>query len=318
MIGENRAIQASPDPNPLSAADLAAFVATFETGSVHGAADALNLTQSAVTKRLQALERRAGVELLVRGRFGARPSAAGRLLYPEAKEALAALQRAQEAIEGHRDLTARALSLAASHTIGEVLLPGWLASFWREHPEIRAQVEIINSREVLRALEEGERQIGFVEGPGEPPDLDSLVVQRDHILVVVAAGHRWSSRREVHPQELRQEPYLTREPGSGTRAFADEALRRVGIELTPQIEAASVQSIKRALAGGGFALLSSLAIQPEVRAGSLRALKLAGASLQRRLHAVRGPATQRSEVARAFWSWLERGPAAAAGGRGAG
>jgi len=66
--------------NPLSAGGLVAFVAAVEASSVHGAADALDLTQSAVTKRLQALERRGGVVLFGRGRFGVRPTPAGRLL----------------------------------------------------------------------------------------------------------------------------------------------------------------------------------------------------------------------------------------------
>jgi DNA-binding transcriptional LysR family regulator len=79
---------------PLSGRGLLAFVAVVETGSVHGAAEALWLTQSAVSKRVAALERRTAVTLLKRDRNGVRPTEAGRLLYPEAKRALGALQRA--------------------------------------------------------------------------------------------------------------------------------------------------------------------------------------------------------------------------------
>src|SRR5579875_3290845 len=85
-------------PNPLAGSDLAAFVAALEAGSVHGAADALQLTQSAVTKRIQMLERRVGGRLFERGRFGVRPTELGRTVYPASKRALEALDEVGEAV----------------------------------------------------------------------------------------------------------------------------------------------------------------------------------------------------------------------------
>jgi len=291
--------------NPLSSADLAAFVAAVEAASIHGAADALNLTQSAVTKRLQALERRAGVELLERGRFGVRPTAAGRLLYPEAKQALAALQRADHALAAHREVARHALALAASHTIGEFLLPGWLALFRLQEPELRAQVEIVNSRGVLRAVRERSVQIGFVEGLDDLEGFETLTVHRDRIVAVVSAQHRWARRRQIAAAELTGEPYITREAGSGTRAVADAALARLGIHLEPTTETASLQSVKRALATGGFALLSELAIEAERRSGTLCAVPLRDLELVRELRAVHDRRVCLSGVAARFWAWLQ-------------
>src|SRR6185312_13685197 len=85
-------------PDPLSGRELAAFVAAVDAHTLHAAADTLALTQSAVTKRVAALERRVGQKLLERGRSGVRPTAAGRALYPEARAALAALERARRAL----------------------------------------------------------------------------------------------------------------------------------------------------------------------------------------------------------------------------
>ena len=97
--------------------------------------------------------------------------------------------------------------------------------------------------------------------------------------------------------------YLTRESGSGTRAVAAAALASAGVELTPALELASTQSVKRALEGGGFSLLSRLAIEAELAAGSVHALPLRDGGLHRELRAVRrrGPA---SAATRAFWAWL--------------
>ncbi len=298
------------DANPLASSELAAFVAAVEASSVHGAADALNLTQSAVTKRLQALERRLGVSLFARGRFGVRPTTAGRLLYPEAKQALAALQRAQDAVTEHRDQSRQTLVVAASHTIGEFLLPAWLAGFRLEHPRMRAQVEVVNSPGVLAAVREREAQIGFVEGLDELDGHRALTVHRDEIVVVIAAEHRWARRRSVAAADLQSEPYYTREAGSGTRAVATAALARAGIELVPTLEAASTQSVKRALAGNGFSLLSPLAIEAEQRDRTLVSVRLRGLDLTRELCAVHVRRTPPTGLARQFWSWLETHPAA--------
>src|SRR3979411_3226680 len=127
---------------------MAALAAAVETGRVEGAADALQLTQSAVTKRIQSLERRLGGRLLERGRFGVRPTALGQTVYPPAKRALEALADVARTAERARAAGAMDLRLSASLTIGEFLLPTWLAEFRAQHPEISVQLEIINSRNV--------------------------------------------------------------------------------------------------------------------------------------------------------------------------
>lgn len=292
------------DPHPLSSAELAAFVAAMECGSVQGAADALELTQSAVTKRLQALERRVGLQLMERGRFGARATEAGRLLYPEARQALAALAGARAVLGDLRADTAHGLSLAASHTIGEFLLPGWLAAFRQANPQVRPQVDIVNSPGVLAAVREGRVDVGFVEGLDPLDDLDTLVVAHDEIVVVVAAGHRWTRRVHLPARELAEEHYLTREIGSGTRAVATSALERAGLALVPALEVASAQSLKRALGGGGFALMSRLAVDAEVRSGALHALAVPELGLERDLVAVRRSRGPRRAAASGLWRWL--------------
>jgi DNA-binding transcriptional LysR family regulator len=308
------------DANPLSSAELATFVVAVESGSVHGAADALGLTASAVTKRLQSLERRAGVVLFDRSRHGLRSTSAAQVLYPEAKAALAALAEAEQALREHLEAGAHALVLAASHTIGEYLLPAWLAAFRRQHRDVRAQIDVVNSPLVLASVREGVSDVGFVEGLDPLDGLDVVRVRRDEIVAVVASGHRWSGRRSVRARELQSEPYLAREAGSGTRAVATVALAGAGIALEPSLEVASSQSLKRALAGGGFALISRLVVAAEVQAGELHALPVADVRLERDLMAVRDAHTQMrasTDVA-AFWRWLATlasgsSPAASAG-----
>jgi DNA-binding transcriptional LysR family regulator len=276
---------------------------------VRGAADALSLTASAVTKRLQSLERRTGMSLFDRSRRGLHATAAARLLYPEAKLALSALRRAEDTVAQHREQARHALAFAASHTIGEFLLPGWLAAFRHRHPGARARIDIINSPGVLAAVREHRADIGFVEGRDALDDLDVITVHRDEIVAVVARGHRWSRRRSLAARELHHEPYLTRERDSGTRAVATAALADAGIELTPSLEVASTQSIKRALMSGGFSLLSRLAVATEVLNGSLHIIPVRDIDLTRELHAARDPTSNPTGDTLAFWHWLaERDP----------
>jgi DNA-binding transcriptional LysR family regulator len=290
--------------NPLAGSELAAFVAAVEAGSVHGAADALQLTQSAVTKRIQMLERRVRGRLFERGRFGMRPTELGRTVYPAAKRALDALGSVAELVELSRAQGSMDLRLSASQTIGEFLLPGWLADFRRERPDVHPQLEIVNSQDALEAIRENRSEVGFVEGPDSPAGVQTLTIARDEIVVVVVAEHPWARRRAVTVSDLATESYLTREAASGTRAVATAALARAGIELTPDLQAASAESLKRALVGGGFTLISRLTIEAEERAGVLVGLPVRGVDLHRELRAIRRRRPALSTAARAFWRWL--------------
>jgi DNA-binding transcriptional LysR family regulator len=290
--------------NPLAGSELAAFVAAVEAGSVHGAADALQLTQSAVTKRIQTLERRVGGRLFERGRFGVRPTELGRTVYPAAKRALDALGSVAEVVELSRAEGSTYLRLSASQTIGEFLLPGWLAEFRHERPDVHPRLEVCNSHDALGAIRENRSEIGFVEGPDPPAGVQTLTIARDEIVVVVVAEHPWARRRAVTLRDLAGESYLAREEAAGTRAVATAALARAGIELSPALEAASFQSLKHALVGGGFTLISRLTIEAEERAGVLAGLPIRGVDLHRELRAIRRRRPAPSTAARAFWRWL--------------
>lgn len=290
---------------PLSGRELAAFVAAVDSGSVQGAADALALTQSAATKRLQALERRLGAQLLERGAAGVQPTALGRVLYPLAREALAALRAAEAAVGG--SAVAPTLRLYASHTIGETLLPHWLSAFRAVAPGYRITAEIANTGEVVQSVREGVAEIGFVEGPVPVTrGLQDMEVASDEIRVVVAASHPWARRRAVPLAALAGEPLLARESGSGTRAVALERLAQAGVELTPALEVSSTEGLKRAVLSGGYTLLSERTVTAELGAGTLAAISVSGVDLSRPLRAIKRSRPALAPPANRFWGWLER------------
>jgi len=290
---------------PLPGRELAAFVTAVETGTVQGAADALALTQSAATKRIQSLERRIGQPLLSRGSLGVTPTAAGQLLYPLAREALAALERAETSVLAPNQ--APALRIHASRTIGETLLPAWLASFRMVAAPHRALVAITNTDDAMRAVRQGDCEIGFVEGPtGDTRGLEDLVVAQDELRAVVAAEHPWARRRSVPAAALRGDRFLARERGSGTRAVATTTLAQAGIVLETSLEVSSAEGLKRAVLAGGFALLSERTVAAEIATGALVAIPVAGVELRRSLRAIRRTRPALVDPARAFWNWLSR------------
>jgi DNA-binding transcriptional LysR family regulator len=290
---------------PLPSRELAAFVAAVDAGGIGAAADWLSLTQSAVTKRIQSLERRLGTSLLHRSPGGVSPTTAGSALYPEAREGLRALARAAKALERECGGGERRLSLAASHTIGTFLLPRWLAAFRTAAPTMRPRVSVVNSDRVLEAVHVNDAEIGFVPDPTPRDGLDALRVGQDKLVVVVGSRHRWAQARSVTPSQLSSEPFLTREEGSGTRAAAVGGLQGLGVELQPHLETSSIEVLKRTVVGEGFTIMSTLAIGGERSADELRALRVKGASLQRTLFAVKRHDSRLRHASLQFWSWLE-------------
>lgn len=289
--------------------DLEAFVAAIEAGTMGGAAEALDLTQSAVTKRVARLEAQLGVVLLERGRYGVRPTGPGGALYPEARRALETLRSATELLRAERSARHETLRITASHTVGEYLLPDWLATHRRTGAAFHATMRIANSPAVLEAVREGDADLGFVEHGGDATGLETLVVGRDELVAVVSAQHRWASRTTIAVKELVGEPYITREPASGTRTVAEDALAKAGVRLEPALEAQSLETVKRSVAGGGFSLLSPLAVAHEVDAGSLATRRVRGVDLRRELRAVRRRTRTTvpgagAEPARQLWRWL--------------
>jgi DNA-binding transcriptional LysR family regulator len=289
-------------PTHFSSRELAAFAAAVETGSVQGASEALDLTQSATTKRIQALERRLGISLLIRSRHGVRPTDEGMALYPEARRGLDAFALAEGAVSTHR--AARPLRIVASLTVGEALLPTWLTAFRAELPDVHPQVDVVKSPSAIAAVREDRADVGFVEGFDLLDGLETKVVARDEIVLVVAAGHRWANRRAVNPRELAGGRWISRESGSGTRAVTAAALAGVGVELQPDLSLASLEGVKRSLAAGGFALISQLALEPDLAAGRLVTVPLKDLRIERSLTAIRRVGGHPHEQARRFWSWL--------------
>jgi len=277
-----------PRVSDLTGFDLLLSVARL--GSLGRAAAEHGISQPAASARMRQLEGQLGLGMLERSPRGSRLTPSGALVAGWAQaavDAAAVLDAGVTALRRERDCRVR---IAASMTSAEYLLPAWLIALHAVDPGAAVALAAENSAEVAQAVLTGDADIGFVEGPDLPQGLRAAPVARDTLTVVVSPSHPWARRRSgISGAELADVPLLSREAGSGTRRHLEQALRgQAGLEPVPPLaELSSTTAIKAAVAAGaGPAVLSSLAVESELAAGTLRAVPITGLDLHRVLRAV--------------------------------
>jgi DNA-binding transcriptional LysR family regulator len=276
--------------NPEQLPNLETFARAAELNSFTAAARSLGLTQAAVSQRIQALEEALGMSLFHRRGGRVLPTEAGRRLYPYAGRILALHHEARQQIAGQEAPLAAELSLAASSVPGEHLLPQLLSVFRRKYPHVQVRATVSDSQAVLGQVEHGQVQLGLVGKKGDSRHLEYRCFACDTLALVVPAAHPWGRRKRVPLAQLCEQPLILREVGSGSRWCLEQALVRAGMslgEVRVALELGSNEAIKEAVAEGlGLAVLSTQAVQREVRAGRLHVLAITGLPLQREMFVV--------------------------------
>ncbi|KUN97394.1 LysR family transcriptional regulator [Streptomyces caeruleatus] len=264
---------------------LELLLAVARLGSLGGAARELGITQPAASSRIRSMERQLGVALVDRSPRGSRLTDAGALVTDWARRVVEAAEAFDVGAQALRDRRDSRLRVAASMTIAEYLLPGWLLALRAQRPDTAVSLLAGNSAAVAERLLADEADLGFVEGVSVASGLDSVVIAHDNLIVVTAPGHVWARRRRpLEASELAVTPLILREKGSGTRQVLDAAL---GGLARPLIELSSTTAVKAAAVGGaGPAVLSELAVGEELSMRRLVRVPLADVSLARDLRAV--------------------------------
>src|SRR5262249_36398683 len=255
---------------------LRIFEAVAEREHITRAAEALNLTQSAVSAAIAALENRHAVALFSRLGRRIELTHAGRLFLDEARAVLARTRAAELALSEIAGLERGALTVHASQTIASYWLPPRLVRFRRAHPRITISLVAHNTAEVAKAVQDGAADLGLVEGRVEADDLVQQAVARDRRGLVAGAGRRWASRRSVKGPDLIAVEWVLRERGSGTRSEFEDVLTRWALspdKLNVVLELPSNEAVRMAVeAGAGATVISRLAAEPSLRAGSLKVI----------------------------------------------
>ena len=290
---------------------LAAFHAVAQAGGMTRGAERLDVSQPAVSKQVRVLERALGVHLFDRIGRRVRLSRAGELLADYARRLFTLAHDAEEAMADVRAVRRGRLVIGASTTIGTYLLPGVLAEFSRRHPQVELLVRIENTEEVHRRLAGHELDLGLTEGLVEDEDLDAEVFHQDELVLIAAPGHRLAGQPRVALSAVREEPFILREPGSGTRAVEERTLARLKVPVRAAMALGSTEAIKRVVAEGmGLAIVSRLAVHDECPAGALVVLPVAELHIDRPLHLVRRKGRRDGPALQAFCAVLRERTAA--------
>ena len=254
---------------------LLVFVTVAEKKNFSRAAEALSLTQPAISQQIHTLEEYYGTKLFERTSKRVELTRAGETLLPYAKTILDLTQVAKDALNDLAGKVTGKLTIGASLTIGEYILPHILAEYTKRFPDVEVSALIANTEEIGVMALDHSIDIGVIEGKVEHRNLRLTPFQEDEMVLIAPAGHPLSAVPEISNDDLAREPFILREAGSGTRVVAEEVLHELGVEPSRVVSLGSTQSIKEGVeAGMGLAILSKWCVRKEIRLGTLKPLRL--------------------------------------------
>ena len=258
---------------------LQVFHAVAKHLSFTKAAEALFMTQPAVTFQIRQLEEHFNTRLFDRAHGRITLTPAGTLALEYAERILALSSELDTRLKEMSGQAAGPLLIGASTTIAEFLLPQVLGEFKARHPAVVPRLFVANSEAVQARVAERSLDLGFIEGESHLASLVTDVCCDDELQVVCAPSHPLAKLKTVTPQALTEHAYVSREPGSGTREVIDHYLQKAGVApdaLQVVMELGSPEALKGLVATGlGFTIMSRAIAALEVRVGRLVQLPLA-------------------------------------------
>jgi DNA-binding transcriptional LysR family regulator len=252
---------------------LQVFHAVAKHLSFTKAAEALFMTQPAVTFQIRQLEEHFDTRLFDRAHGRITLTAAGALALDYAERILALSAELDTRLKEMSGQVGGVLLVGASMTVAEFLLPPVLGEFKARFPSVVPRLFVANSEAVQARIAERTLDLGFIEGESHLPSLVTDVCCDDELQVVCAPSHPLAKLQSVPPKALLEHSYVSREPGSGTREVIDHYLQKAGVPpdtLQVVMELGSPEALKRLVATGlGFTIMSRVIAATEVKLGRL-------------------------------------------------
>jgi DNA-binding transcriptional LysR family regulator len=262
---------------------LQVFVAVAKQESVSRAAQSLALSQSAASTSLTELERQSGCLLFDRAGKRLSLNALGQQLLPKAIALLVQAKEIEDLLNGKSGFGS--LEVGATLTIGNYLATLLIGNFMQQHPECRVKLQVQNTANVVQQVAHYELDLGMIEGGCQHPDLEVQPWLEDELVVFCAPQHPLAGRGQASLDELADEAWILREPGSGTRLTFDQAMRHSPRPLNVRLELEHTEAIKRAVESGlGIGCISRLALRDAFRRGSLVPLETPDLDLRRQFY----------------------------------
>ncbi|MGD2126974.1 MAG: selenium metabolism-associated LysR family transcriptional regulator [Desulfobacteraceae bacterium] len=285
---------------------LEVFQKVVDLGSFSKAAEAVFLAQASVSERIANLESMVGTKLL--DRLGRRvvPTKAGELLY---KHALLLLEMKRTAFLEMQDFLGMKrgeIRIGASTIPGEYIIPKVIGLFREQYPLVTMTLTVADTEEIETCILQGDFELGVVGSKSSHRSLVSHELWKDELVLAIPAKHRWASKRYVSLEELSGEPFILRERGSGTLRIMEDYLQSKGIDSFRVVaRLGSSTAVKEGIkAGFGVSILSSRALDTELKTGILKALKVKGLPMWRSFYLIRDKRRIASPLCEALLDFL--------------
>ena len=257
---------------------LQVFHAVAKHLSFTRAADALFMTQPAVTFQIKQLEEQYSTRLFERRHGSISLTPAGELVLSYAEKILALSDEMDTRLSEMTGEMRGPLLVGASTTIAEFMLPRVLGEFNALYPQVRARLIVANSESIESRVAEHTLDVGLIEAPAKLSGLTSVICCEDELRAVCAPDYPLAEMKSVSPQVLSEYEFISREPGSGTREITDTYFRSHKIKpdsLKTQMELGSPEALKGVVATGlGFAIVSRAVVEKETQLGELVSIPL--------------------------------------------
>jgi len=258
---------------------LEIFCKVVDLKSFSKAADAVFLAQASVSERIANLEKSVGTLLLDRMGRQIIPTKAGELLYKHAALMLDMKKTARLEMEKFLGLRQGEILLGGSTIPGEYILPKLIGEFHEKYPFISVVLTVAGSREIEDMVQNGDLELGVVGSKDFSKEMVSYNIWKDELVLVVNSNHKWAKRKSIAPDDLFKEPFIIREPGSGTLKIMEDYLKLWGKKGLEDLHVVARLGTSTAIKEGikanfGVSILSSRAVETEIDAGILKTVKI--------------------------------------------
>jgi DNA-binding transcriptional LysR family regulator len=287
---------------------LKVFLAVAEHDSFSEAGRKLHLSQPAVSQIIQSLERQLGAQLFIRQNRTVQLTEGGQMLVPMARELLTSAQRVEQTMLSVQGEVIGEMTIGCSTASGKYLLPGMIARFRREYPQVRINVLVTSRESVINKLLSGDVCLGVSSKQIEHNDLEYQNFFKDDVILIAPANHPWAQYRKVYPDDLLDEPMILREEAAGTREVLIEGLLKHDISpdmLNVAMVLGNAEAIEMAVEEGlGVAFISRLAAARGMELGRVVEVEVEGMNLVRSIYMVRNRKQPCTRAQTEFWQYI--------------
>jgi len=286
---------------------IRAFYEIARSGSFSKGAEKLCITQPALSRQVESLEKSVGISLFNRHSRGVHLTEAGRRLFEYVEQMLRLADEAERTLKEIQGLETGKLSIGACTTVGNYLLPTPLATFLKLHPKIEASLDLGKSDEIVERVLNRHFDLGFIAGIADPPGLCIEPIHQDEILFLVSPGHPLCKNPEYNPDLLSEEIFILRELGSATRQALEAILAKIRVKPSRVVTLGDTEAVKRSvMAGMGVTFLSKHTVSLELQTGLLCAPDIPELKMTRPMLCIYPKGTHLSPTALAFLSHLKK------------